>query len=202
MPDENKKINLNWSAVEKALGEGTFSGYKIGVLETEKLFANFLNDKSIPGRDTQAKIKYAANFLSQSEKLKYAREIYKKIVEQPHFEISHDETKQVVAAYWQAMLDLEEAITTLTIKEKVALRLKYLAGQISKKIKIVTAIFILSVCLILFFYDVPLGARIALKFGLAAHFLVFKIGPWILGATTALFLLWLGMKMLKKKREF
>jgi len=36
------KLGLNWSAVEKALAEGTFSGYKIGILETEKLFSQNL----------------------------------------------------------------------------------------------------------------------------------------------------------------
>lgn len=197
------KLNLNWSAVEKALAEGTFSGYKIGVLETEKVFANFLEEKKIPGRDVQTKIKYVANFLSRSEQLKYAREIYKKIIEQPHFEISHEETKQVIQGYWQAMLDLQEALVTLGAWQKLNLRFKYFFGQIIKKIKKIAALFVGLILLILFFYETEIGKNTALTLGKSVHFLVFKIGPWILGAALAIFLLWLGLKVLgKRKREF
>ncbi len=197
------KLNLNWSAVEKALAEGTFSGYKIGILETEKVFTNFLEEKKIPGRDTDTKIKYVANFLSRSEQLKYAREIYKKIIEQPHFEISHEETKQVVQGYWQAMLDLQEALISLTAWQKLNLRYKYFMAQILKKIKIIAAVLAALILLILFFYETQIGKKIAIWFGQGVHFLVFKIGPWILGAAAAVFLLWLGLKLLKKKgRQF
>ena len=203
MPENNQKLNLNWSAAEKALAEGTFSGYKIGVLETEKVFANFLEEKKIPGRDTDAKIKYVANFLSRSEQLKYAREIYKKIIEQPHFEISHEETKQVIQGYWQAMLDLQEALVTLTAWQKLNLRFKYFFAQIIKKIKKITALLAGLILLILFFYETAIGKNTALALGKSVHFLVFKIGPWILGAALVIFLLWLGLKLLKKKgRQF
>lgn len=202
MPENNQKFNLNWSAVEKALAEGTFSGYKIGILETEKIFKNFLEEKSIPGQDVDTKIKYVANFLGYYERLKYAREIYKKIVQQPHFEISRDETKQVISAYWQAMIDLEEAIKTLTLKEKLILRIKYIFSQVLKKIKIVAAVFLGLVLVISFLYETSLGKKVTLASGRAAHFLVFKIGPWVLGAALAAFLLWFGMKILKKKRQF
>jgi len=203
MPDDNKKLNLNWSAVEKALAEGTFSGYKIGVLETEKLFKNFLEEKKIPGRDTDTKIKYVANFLSRPEQLKYAREIYKKIIEQPHFEISHEETKQVVSGYWQAMLDLAEALVTLSAWQKLNLRFKYFFAQVLRKIKIIAAVLATLILLILFFYEIEIGKNTALALGKSVHFLVFKIGPWILGGALAVFLLWLGFKIIgKRKREF
>ena len=203
MPENNKKLNLNWSAVEKALAEGTFSGYKIGVMETEKLFRNFLEEKKIPGRDVGTKIKYVANFLSRNEQLKYAREIYKKIIEQPHFEIAHEETKQIVQGYWQAMLDLQEALATLTIWQKMNLRFKYFLAQIIRKIKIIAAVSAALILLILFFYETNIGGKIAAWLGQGVHFLVFAIGPWILGAALAAFLLWLGLKVLgKRRREF
>jgi len=203
MKDMENKLNLNWSAVEKALAEGTFSGYKIGILETEKLFKNFLEEKKIPGRDVDAKIKYVANFLSRNEQLKYAREIYKKITEQPHFEITHEETKQVVSGYWQAMLDLQEALVSLDAWQKLNLRFKYFFAQIIKKIKIIAASLAVLILLVLFFYETQVGRKIVLWLGKGVHFLVFTIGPWILGAALAGFLLWLGLKILgKRKREF
>lgn len=150
----------------------------------------------------EVKIKYVKNFLSRFEQLKYARGICKKIIEQPHFEISHEETKQVVSGYWQAMLDIEEAIPTVSLSQKLNLRLRYFYGQAIKKIKIIAALLAGLILLILFFYETAIGRKIAIWFGVTVHFLIFKAGPWILGAAAAVFLLWLGMKILKKKKEF
>jgi len=202
MPENQTKLNLNWSAVEKALAEGTYSGYKIGIIETEKLFADFLRQKNIPGRTEDIKIKYLVNFLSRYEQLKYARNIYKKIIDQPHFEISHDETKQVVAGYWQACLDIEEAISSLTFFQKINLRLKYVLRLVTRKIAIFAAAFIAVVSIILFLAETNYGKKATLAISKTAHYLFFNIGPWILGAFLAIFLLWLGMKILKKKKEF
>ena len=201
MPEN--KLNLNWSAVEKALVEGTFSGYKMGILETEKLFTEFLNNKKIHGRSIESKIKYVAIFLSRSEQLKYGRQMYKKIIDQPHFEISHEETKQVIAGYWQAMLDLEEALATLTTTQKLNLRFKYFYLQIIKQVKVIAVILAALLALILFFNDTSFGKKTTLTLGKTAHFFVFTIGPWILSTVLAIFFLWLGLKVLgKRRREF
>jgi len=104
------KLGLNWSAVEKALAEGTFSGYKIGILETEKLFSQMLKEKKIPGQNIEGKIKYISHFLSLPDKLDYSRNTCERIIHEPHFEISREETKQIISGYWQAMLDIEEVV--------------------------------------------------------------------------------------------
>jgi hypothetical protein len=200
---EQNKLNLNWSAVEKALAEGTFSGYKIGILETEKVFANFLEEKKIPGRDVDSKIRYVANFLSRKEQLKYSREMYKKIIELPHFEITHEETTQVVQGYWQAMLDLQEALVTLTVYQKLRLRFSFWFTQAVKKIKLIVLTLAVLILIILFFYETAVGKKSALALGQGVHYLVFRIGPWFLGAVLALVLLFIGLKLLKKKdRQF
>jgi hypothetical protein len=197
------KLNLNWSAVEKALAEGTYSGYKMGVLETEKIFAGFLEDKKIPGRLIETRIKYVADFLSRREQLRYARGMYEKIIEQPHFEISREETKQVIQGYWQAMIDLEEALGTLSAAQKLTLRLKYFWSQAIKKIKIIAAVLAGLILLIIFFNDTAVGRKIIIGIGKGVHFLVFNAGPWILAAAVAAALFWLGLKLLgKRRREF
>ncbi len=196
------KLSLNWSAVEKALAEGTFSGYKIGVLETEKLLSDFLEQKKIPGRNNETKIKYVRNFLSRAEQLKYGREIYKKIIEQPHFEISQEETKQTISGYWQAMLDLEEAIATLTLFQKMTLKFKYWLGQLLKKIRLVALFFAILILIILFLYETSAGQKIAIALGKGVHYLIFIVGPWILGAISAISIIWIGLKLLRKRREF
>jgi hypothetical protein len=200
--EEKTKISLDWSSVEKALAEGTFSGYKIGIVETEKLFADFLRKKKVPGHGVDGKIKYVFRFLSQGEQLKFARALYKKILEKPGSEVSLEETRQAVRGYWQAMLDLEEAIGALSVSQKYGLRFKYLVRRILKKIKTIAIAAAVFIGLAAFFYETDAGRKTALALGQAVHFLIFKIGPWLLGIAIAAILLWIGMKILRKKKEF
>jgi len=173
-----KKPNLDWSAVEKALAEGTFSGYKMGVLETRKIFRNLLEEKNIPGRDLDAKIKYLSHFLSQKEKLNYATQITKKIIYEPYFEISREETKKIISAYWQAMSDAEEAITTLTKKEKIILRVRYYLNIIAKKIKIIAITILAFSFFIYFLSSTSIGRKIAQWIVKINIFFIFKILLW------------------------
>ncbi|MDD5589631.1 MAG: hypothetical protein PHQ47_00440 [Candidatus Portnoybacteria bacterium] len=202
MQEEPKKLKLDWSAVEKALAEGTFSGYKIGIIETEKLFASFLKNKKVPGRNADDRIKYVSRFLSQGEQLKFSREIYKKIIEKSDCQVTLEETKQTVRGYWQAMLDLEEAIGTLSVSQKYEMRLKYLSKKTLEKIRTIAMAAAGLIGLTAFFYETSFGRHSALAIGRADHFLIFKIGPWVLGIVIAAILIWIAMKLLKKRREF
>jgi len=179
------KLGLNWSAVEKALAEGTFSGYKIGILETEKLFNEILKNKKIPGSSIERKIKYIKNFLSLPDKLEYSRHIYERVVGEPHFEISREETKHVISGYWQAMLDIEETVQSLSLREKISLRGRYIFGSILKNLKIIGGSILSAAALIWFLGETSIGQKISLAIVAANHFFIFKMLFWgviILGA--------------------
>lgn len=177
MPNENK-LGLDWSAVEKALAEGTFSGYKVGILETEKLFKEFLKNKNIPGKDTGRQIKYIKRFLSLPDKLNYSWHTYQRIILDPQFDLSREETKQIISGYWQALIDIEEAIESLTRWEKISLRLKYLSGIILQRLKRFGVAFAGLIFLIWFLGETIWGNRIINALVLANHFFVFKILFW------------------------
>lgn len=172
------KLGLNWSAVEKALAEGTFSGYKIGILETEKLFSQMLEEKKIPGQDIEVKIKYISHFLSLSDKLDYSRNIRERIIHEPHFEISREETKQIISGYWQAMIDIEEAVEALSAWDKMNLRLKYVLSIILKN----TRYFIIGTltlsALIWFLAETTFGKKTTAAIAQANHFFIFKFLFW------------------------
>jgi hypothetical protein len=176
MPEN--KLGLNWSAVEKALAEGTFSGYKIGILETEKLFNQLFKNKQIPGSTIERKIKYVKRYLSLPDKLEYSRNVYGRIINEPHFEISREETKHVVSGYWQAMLDIEEAVQTLSLWEKINLRTRYIFAIILKNFKIVAGIILGLAAVLWFFGETNIGRHTASAIVLANHFFVFKILLW------------------------
>ncbi len=176
MPEN--KLGLNWSAVEKALGEGTFSGYKIGVLETEKLFNEIFKTKRIPGSTVERKIKYIKRFLSLPDKLEYSRNIYERIIHEPHFEISREETKHVISGYWQAMLDIEEAVQSLSLREKVTLRARDVFGIALKNLKIIGAAILSAALLVWFLGETAWGQKFSRAIVTGNHFFIFKILLW------------------------
>lgn len=176
---DKNKLNLDWSAVEKALAEGTFSGYKIGIIETEKLFAGLLKERKIPGRGIEAKIKYLRNFFSLPDKLNSSRSIYKKIIEEPHFEISRDDTKKIIAGYWQAMTDVEEVIRYLSLWEKLKIKIKYFLAGLVKKIQKIIFIILIILAIFLFLGETSIGQTVFTYFVLIAHWIILKILLWL-----------------------
>lgn len=197
------KLGLNWSAVERALAEGTFSGYKIGVVETEKLFNDLLKTKQIPGSTIERKIKYIKNFLSLPDKLEYSRNIYERIVNEPHFEISREETKHVISGYWQAMLDIEEVVQSLSLRQKITLRARYVFGILLKNLKIVGAAILLAAAIIWFLGETNPGRKISNFIVSANHFFVFKILFWTAIILGGLIIIGLILYfVLRRKRHF
>jgi len=172
------KLGLNWSAVEKALAEGTFSGYKIGILETEKLFSQMLKEKKIPGQDIEGKIKYISHFLSLSDKLDYSRNTCERIIHEPHFEISREETKQIISGYWQALIDIEEAVESLGVWDKINLRLKYLLGLVLKNTRYFIAGILALSALIWFLAETNIGKKTTSIIAQFNHFFIFKFLLW------------------------
>ena len=201
MPEN--KLGLNWSAAEKALAEGTFSGYKIGILETEKLFEELLKTKQIPGGSTDRQIKYIQRFLSLPDKLDYSRHVYERIINEPHFEIARDETKHIISGYWQAMLDIEEAVASLSVWEKISLRGKYILAIALKNARHVILIILAASAVIWFLAETTIGKKIANGIIIANHFFIFKFLFWTVIILIALFILGgILYFVTKRKRRF
>jgi len=196
------KLGLNWSAVEKALAEGTFSGYKIGILETEKLFSQMLKEKKIPGQNIEGKIKYISRFLSLPDKLDYSRNICERIIHEPHFETSREETKQIISGYWQAMLDVEEAVESLSAWDKINLRLKYFLGVALKNTRyFIIGILVLS-ALVWLLAETTFGREATVIIAQANHFFIFKFLFWTIIVIASLVVIGgiLYFVTIKKKR--
>lgn len=170
------KYNLDWSSVERALEEGTFSGYKMAVVETEKIFHQVLEAKKIPGKTPTSQIQFAKKFLGLPNKLNNARAIYQKILSQPHFSIDRDETKDTIAAYYQAIIDLEENLTKhLGWQDRISLRAKHLLDKTPsqlKKIGIAIAIFAFGT---LFLAKTSPGRLTASVLTNIADFIIFRV---------------------------
>jgi hypothetical protein len=195
------KLGLNWSAVEKALAEGTFSGYKIGILETEKLFAQMLKDKKIPGQNTEGEIKYISHFLSLSDKLDYSRNTCERIIHEPHFEISREETKQIISGYWQAMLDIEEAVESLGVWDKINLRFKYILGTALKNTRYLIVGLLALSALTWFLAETTFGKKTSAIIAQANHFFIFKFLFWTIIVIASLVVIGGILYFLTKKKK-
>ena len=146
-----RKYQEYWDIVEESLNEGTYSVYKIAVVETEKILQMALDDKKFPGRNINEQIKNAELIIKNSEKLNYSRAMYDKIINEPDFDISSEDIKEIEMGYYRAISDITKMSSKdIDFKERVNLLLqKYFYG-FSRKIKrglILTFLFFLVIFL-------------------------------------------------------
>lgn len=169
--------HIDWSPVEKALEQGGALGYKMAVIETDKIFAKLLEAKQFPGDTIDKKIQNIQSIFSNLEKLNYARAIHDKIISEPNFEIGEQETQHLISAYYQAIIDITQmrggALNIFTrVKFRIINLFRYRIIRWIKNIVISTTLFFVTVVLL---NDTVIGRMIASKVIGSAHFIVYKL---------------------------
>jgi hypothetical protein len=171
-----KKYQDNWDIVDNALGESINSGYKMAVIETEKILRLALDEKKIPGNNIMKKIKNAKIFLSNPQKLDYSRAMYEKIISEPGFDISSEDTKEIVAGYYKAISDITEIKTkNIPFKEKVNFFLQRYFGCFLRKTKILAISLFLFFLAIFISTETSTGNSISLALASFSQFLFYTI---------------------------
>jgi hypothetical protein len=169
-----------WEVVEKELAKQEMSANKIAVIETEKIFQKALAEKDLPGGDIEEIIKNYKKLFTNPDKIKYARAMYDRIVNEFSFDISEDDTKEIIKGYYKAISDLENAdFKNFTAKEKVGLFLQRNFPGIPQKIRkglIALAIISLSVFLLT---ETESGQSVAKQLLEINNYIYFKIIPGI-----------------------
>ena len=183
---EDKKSPLReyekeWQLVEKLLNEGTISGYKIAVIETEKILQTVLNDKNFPGKDISAQIENARMILENFDKLNYSRAMFNKIIKESDFDISSEDTKEIIAGYYKAISDIIKMDSKdIELKEKVNLLLQRYFYNFPVRIRngfILVFLFLLAVFLST---ETATGKSIAEMVSELSQFIFYKLIPMIL----------------------
>lgn len=153
---QNKNSSLEryqqyWDMVEDSLNESTVSGYKMAIVETEKILNMAFSEKKIPGKSCEEKIRNGEMILQNPEKLNYSRAMYKKIINEPGFNISQDDAKEIIAGYYKAISDIVDMENTrIGAKEKIRLFLeRYFHNfpDLAKKIAVLLVFFFTMVFL-------------------------------------------------------
>lgn len=153
---QNKNSSLEryqqyWDMVEDSLNESTVSGYKMAIVETEKILNMAFSEKKIPGKSCEEKIRNGEMILQNPEKLNYSRAMYKKIINEPGFNISQDDAKEIIAGYYKAISDIVDMENArIGAKEKIRLFLeRYFHNfpDLAKKIAVLLVFFFTMVFL-------------------------------------------------------
>lgn len=104
----NTNANPNWVHVESALNEGTASGYKIAIIETEKIFSQAMEGKGFLGKHVFKQYQKARHLFKNPEKIDRANAMFKKIINHPGFNISSEDTKEIIRNLFEAISELEK----------------------------------------------------------------------------------------------
>lgn len=194
---------IDWRPIEKALEEQSQNGYKIAVIETHKVFQILLEEKKFPGKTFEERFKKAKKIFSSPEKTEYAINMYKKILNEQHFEISSEDVKEIIATYYQAMIDIKEEAPrkSLGILTKIRL-LAPVKKRNTKKVIIWVVVIIFAFFFIVFLLDrTHIGNTAARIIADIATFVYTKliIAIGILGAFAAL--LFASLHHIKKRKR-
>ena len=177
--DNQEKYNLNWQSVENNLEEGTSSGYKVAILETAKLLNQVLTEKNFPGRDLEERLNSARNIFTDEEKIEQVYQMRQKIIEQPYFDLSSQETKETIANFYQMIVDVMESqprtLDKLNIFKNINLKFKNVSlfgkGIIKKSLIGIFLFFLI----VLILADTGPGQTLTNFLVDVAHFIFYKL---------------------------
>lgn len=195
-----RKYQEYWDVVEESLNEGVSSGYKIAVIETEKILQMALNDRKFPGKNIAEQIKNAEIVLKNPEKLNYSRAMYNKIVNEPDFDISFEDVKEIESGYYMAISDITKMkLKDIDFKERINLLLqKYFYG-FPRKIKRGVLLIFLFFLAIFLSTETSTGRLVFEMLSGFSKFIFYKIIPGILVVVVVGIIIVGGLYYWKKK---
>ncbi len=203
---EDKKSPLQeyekqWQLVEKLLNEGTISGYKIAVIETEKILQAVLDDKKFPGKDISAQIENARMILENFDKLNYSRAMFNKIIKESDFDISSEDTKEIIAGYYKAISDIIKMDSKdIELKEKVNLLLQRYFYNFPVRIRNGFILVFLFLSAVFLSTETATGKSIAEMVSEFSQFIFYKFVPMILAVVVIGSIIVGGLYYWKRKK--
>ncbi|MEA2097909.1 MAG: hypothetical protein U9P70_02440 [Patescibacteria group bacterium] len=185
MSDDKKSLldsyQEHWDIVDRALNEGTNSGYKVAIIETEKILLMVLDDKKIPGKSVPEKIKNIELLIKNTDKLNYSRAICEKLIKEPGFSVSADETREIVAGYYKTISNIVKIESkNLASKEKINFFLQRYFNKFPQKTKKVVILISLFFFAVFLSTETATGQFISEIISNFSQFIFYKFIPMIL----------------------
>lgn len=98
---------INWQIIEDCMAEKGASGYKMALIEADKLLDKALKDAGYPGKSIEERIDSGKANFSNLKNLKKAREKRNLVLNELSYNLNSIEVEEAVKAYHQALLDIE-----------------------------------------------------------------------------------------------
>lgn len=117
MRDKDKNI---WHEVEADLKEKTECGYKMALLDSDKLLFQSLKEKGYPGKDLKKQLFWAGINLSGRANLKNAIKKKEEILNESDYRLSSFEMDDFLAAYKKA-IEWVDSAKNINLKRKIGL---------------------------------------------------------------------------------
>lgn len=159
-----------WGEVESCMSEETASGYKMAIIEADKILRFVLSQKGYPGKDLKQQIFYAGWRLEDKSSLNKALEKREEIIKNLEYRLSTFEAEDAIDAYKEAILHFSSK-KTLKLKNRLVL---YYTHYLSIKSKFFqkSIIFVLAFFLAIKVLDsTEIGRQVWQKLILIANFI-------------------------------
>jgi hypothetical protein len=98
-----------WGDVEDAAAEGTISGYKMALVEAEKVLVRALDEAGYTGATTEDKLGKASAVLSEMHGLQRARQHFRDIMHSKSYNLTSMQVDESLHYYRLAVQDVERA---------------------------------------------------------------------------------------------
>lgn len=162
----------SWNIVEECLAEKTPSGYKMALIESEKILQYSLKKAGYPGKNGDERIISAEANFTNIKKLKKARDVTKIVLEELNYNLNSLEVEEASKAYHQALMDIEgNPDAQLNIIQRVKALITYYIPSKKKLIFGVSGTVLGILLFIVFLADTKAGNSLAKSIVDLAHFI-------------------------------
>lgn len=165
-----RKSEDYWEEVESCLKEESASGYKMAIIEADKILRFVLKQKGYPGKDLKQQIFYAGWKLSDKTGLNKAVAKKEEIVDNLEYKLSTFEAEDVIDSYKEAILHFSSK-KALKLKERLALYYKHYLSIKSKFLRKNLLLFLGFFLAIKILDSTEIGRQVWDKLVLASNFI-------------------------------
>jgi len=100
--------SYNWNTIQDYLAENSQTGMMMAILEADKILASIILDLGYPGKNNKERMYLAQNLFSDFDRVKEARNLASTIKKEVDFSLSSKMTEEILAVYYQALMDIKD----------------------------------------------------------------------------------------------
>ncbi len=100
--------SYNWNTIQDHLAENSQAGMLMAILEADKILISVIRDLGYPSKNNKQRLCLAQKLFSDFNRVKEAHNLASTIKKEVDFSLSPKLTEEILAVYYQALLDIKE----------------------------------------------------------------------------------------------